>query len=150
MSEHLTRELEVGFEKVDLEHRVLMRQVDEALAAIQGGDREAVHAAVMKLGDYLVWHFSSEEKLMEETVYPERARHKAAHDLFMQDFLQLSEAEKAGEDLANLSESLGQRVPEWIKFHIQVNDAPLGRYLAARERKPESARPSAKDKPYPS
>ncbi|BDG10856.1 bacteriohemerythrin [Anaeromyxobacter paludicola] len=150
MSESFTKDLEVGFEKVDVEHRALMRQVAAAVEAIGSGDREAVHAAVVKLGDYLVWHFSSEERVMEETLYPERARHKAAHDLFMQDFLQVSEAEKAGEDLAVLAESIGQRIPEWIKFHIQVNDAPLGRYLAARDRKPEAARPSGKDKPYPS
>lgn len=150
MSDHFTKELEVGFEKVDLEHRALLQALGEAVEALRGGRREEVHEAMAKLGDYLVWHFSSEEKVMEETVYPERARHKAAHDLFMQDFLQLCEAEKAGDDLESFAEALGQRIPEWIKFHIQVNDAPLGRYLAARERKPEASRPSAKDKPYPS
>ncbi len=150
MSEEFTKKLEVGFDKLDAEHRALMHQVAASVDALRSGNRAATHLALVKLGDYLVWHFSSEEKVMEETVYPERARHKAAHDLFMQDFMQLCQAEKAGEDLAHLSEALGHRIPEWIKFHVQVNDAPLGRYLAARERKPEASRPSAKDKPYPS
>jgi hypothetical protein len=29
------------------------------------------------------------------------------------------------------------RVPEWIKFHIQVNDLPLGRFLASRRFRPD-------------
>jgi hypothetical protein len=50
----------------------------------------------------------------------------------MQDFVQLvGELRSAGLSVP-VVEWMTLRVPEWLKFHIQVNDRPLGRYLAAR------------------
>jgi hemerythrin len=69
---------------------------------------------------------------MSDASYPDRRKHKAAHDLFMQDFAQLS-AELAAFGLtAPVQNWIETRVPEWIRFHVQVNDVPLGRFLAAR------------------
>ena len=66
---------------------------------------------------------------MEEALYPERNRHKSAHDLFMQDFHQLIGDVEANRLSTANAEWVGARVVEWLKFHIQVNDVPLGRYL---------------------
>ena len=74
---------------------------------------------------------------MAESQYPERGRHKSAHDLFMNDFAQLMrDLEAMGLSLP-VVESITTRVPEWLKFHIQVNDVPLGHFLAARRLKHE-------------
>ena len=101
-----------------------------------------MRAAVAALGDVLVTHFSSEEGFMAETLYPDRARHKAAHDLFLQDYAQLGKELEAG--LSDLAVHwLTVRVPEWVKFHIGVNDAPLGQFLVSRHYRPEQPRSSA-------
>ena len=102
-------------------------------------DVDLLDAAVAELGDYLMAHFAAEESFMEQASYPERARHKAAHDIFMQDFTQLVR-ELA---MAGLSPLVRQwivaRVPEWIRFHIHANDIQLGRFLASRKFRPDGA-----------
>ena len=137
MSPRLPAELSVGFEEIDGQHRQLLRHIEETTAAVDGDDRASVKAALSALGDYLVAHFAAEESFMSQAGYPERARHKTAHDIFMQDFMQLTqELETAG-----LSPLVRQwivaRVPEWIRFHIHANDIPLGQYLAARKFRPD-------------
>lgn len=148
MSARLPPELTVGFEEIDRQHRRLLDLMDAATAAARTGDLAAARGAVGALGDELVTHFSSEEGFMAETLYPDRARHKAAHDLFLQDFAQLGKELEAG--LSDLAVHwLTIRVPEWVKFHIGVNDVPLGQYLIARHFRPEQAR-SQVAKPRPS
>ncbi len=147
MSARLPPELTVGFEELDRQHRRMIDLMNAATAAARTGDLAAVRAAVASLGDELVTHFSSEEGFMAEALYPDRARHKAAHDLFLQDFAQLGKELEAG--LSDLAVHwLTIRVPEWVKFHIGVNDVPLGQYLTARHFRPEQPRSTdAKSRP---
>jgi hemerythrin len=135
----LPPELSVGFEEIDGQHRQLLRYIEDAVAAVESDECARVKTAVSELGDYLMAHFAAEESFMEQASYPERARHKAAHDIFMQDFTQL------GRELAmaGLSPLVRQwivaRVPEWIRFHIHANDIQLGRFLASRKFRPDGA-----------
>ncbi len=130
-SGRLPAELSVGFEEIDGQHRLLLRDLEEARVALERGS-DAFRRALSALGDAYVSHFASEEALMAESGYPDRAKHKGAHDLFMQDFAQLGrELETLG--VTPLVEHwVTKRLAEWTRFHIQVNDAPLGRYLATR------------------
>ena len=142
MSYRLPPELVVGFEEIDLQHRTLFERLDAVLAAAKADDTKATRETLAKLSDYLMAHFGAEESFMTATHYPERGRHKSAHDLFMQDFAQnLAELRTSGLSLPVI-QWLTARVPEWVKFHIQVNDVPLGRYLASKRfrAQPEAAR----------
>jgi hemerythrin len=140
---HLPAELLVGFEEMDRQHRGIFDALEQARRASLSRDLPSLRAAVAALGDLLVAHFAAEEAFMAESLYPDRARHKAAHDLFMQDFAQLGhELEARG--LGDLASSwVNTRLPEWVKFHIRVNDEPLGRFLAARRFRPRSASAAA-------
>ncbi|HET9596330.1 MAG TPA: hemerythrin family protein [Anaeromyxobacteraceae bacterium] len=132
MTMRLTPELTCGFEEIDGQHRTLLQRVDAAVQAAKSDDLPATRSALSALGDYLASHFTAEESLMSANTYPERSRHKSAHDLFMQDFAQLQrEVESTGLALPNVL-WISTRMPEWVKFHIQVNDIPLGRYLAVQ------------------
>jgi hemerythrin len=145
MSPRLPPELSVGFEEIDGQHRHLMQCIEAATAAVETDDRASVRDALTELGDYLVAHFAAEESFMAQAAYPDRSRHKAAHDIFMQDFMQLAQEL----DTSGLSPLVRQwivaRVPEWIRFHIHANDIPLGHFLAARKFRPAAATgPAAK------
>ena len=48
------------------------------------------------------------------------------------DFLQLRETFRDEGVTPGVSEWVRTRVPEWLRFHISVNDHPLGVYLARR------------------
>jgi hemerythrin len=149
MAPRLAPELASGFEEIDGQHRELLRRVDLAIAAAQSDDGAATRDALRELGDYLMAHFAAEEAFMEDAGYPERGRHKSAHDLFMQDFHQLvAELAMAGPSVPTV-QWITVRVPEWIKFHVQVNDLPLGQFLTAKHYRP-AAQTGRPDKRSPS
>ncbi len=143
MSARLPVEYAVGFEEMDQQHRAILGALGQAAQAAAARDLPAARQVLAGLGDALVAHFAAEEAFMAESRYPDRARHKAAHDLFMQDFAQL------GRELSQtgLSDAVVQwittRVPEWVKFHIRVNDEPLARYLTSKRFRPRPAGASA-------
>jgi hemerythrin-like metal-binding protein len=142
MGARLPPELTLGFAEFDQQHRGLLEAVEAARAAALSGDASAARAAVASLGDALVAHFATEEGFMQESLYPDRARHKAAHDIFMQDFAQLGREMEGGVG-DQVAQWIGTRVAEWVKFHIRVNDAPLAEYLSSRRFRPRAGAPRA-------
>jgi hemerythrin-like metal-binding protein len=126
------RELLVGHELMDAEHRAIVRWVAEVRDRVDAGDVAGTAAALAGLWDATVGHFASEEAIMEEFAYPERRAHAGAHQLFLGDLKELiSELAERGlaEDVAAWAKA---RVPEWMTFHIETNDAPLARFVQRR------------------
>jgi hemerythrin len=144
MSPRIAAEMSVGFEEIDGQHGDLLQRIEACAESVDAG-LEPLRAALDALGDTLVSHFAAEESFMAAAGYPERGKHKAAHDLFMQDFAQLSRELQVFGLTPLVRHWIVTRVPEWTRFHIQVNDVPLGRYLAARRFRP-GAKP-VQDKP---
>jgi hemerythrin len=124
-------ELKLGHELLDGQHAEIFEQLDAVSAAL-GGPRPQLETAFAALADALVTHLASEERIMDEVNYPERVRHKSAHELFIADFLQLRETFRDEGVTPGVCEWVRTRVPEWLRFHISVNDFPLGVYLARR------------------
>jgi hemerythrin len=125
-------EVIVGHDVMDAQHQAISRHVTDVRRAVGACDRDATRRALSALWDETVGHFATEEALMEESAYPERNAHRTAHLLFLEDLKALvRELDQHG-----LTEDVGswalQRVPEWITFHIETNDAPLARFLARR------------------
>jgi hemerythrin len=82
---------------------------------------------------------------MNETLYPERVRHRSAHELFVADFEQARAELRANGATPQVANALRRRVPEWLRFHIRVNDAPFGEWLARRRPLASQARPRRSD-----
>lgn len=142
-------ELLVSYDAIDQQHASLLATLEAAARAARAGDLARVRAQADALADALMAHFAAEEAFMGESLYPERSRHKVAHDLFMQDFAEFGR-ELAGSGLGDLAVRwITTRIPEWFRFHIAVNDAPLGRYLAARGFRPRPAPGQRDHKPRP-
>jgi hemerythrin-like metal-binding protein len=129
--EERSQELLLNHELLDGQHAEIFRLVD-ALALALEGPRGGIEPAAAALADALVTHLATEERLMDDTLYPERARHRSAHELFMADFLQLREMLRDEGPTDAAREWITRRIPEWLRFHISVNDFPLGVYLGRR------------------
>ena len=125
-------ELTLNNELLDGQHVDLFRKLEAAAAALDG-PREALTDAVDAFADALVSHLAVEEQLMDETLYPERVRHKSAHELFVADFEKVRAELRTSGATPAVAEGLRRRVPEWLRFHTRVNDAPFGAYLARRK-----------------
>ncbi len=131
----LTPDLILKHELLDQQHAEQFRCL-QALADSLDGPRDAVEAAVATFADALVTHLAAEERLMDESLYPERTRHKSAHELFMADFLQMRQTLREEGPSEAVRDWITRRIPEWLRFHISVNDYPLGVYLARRQSRP--------------
>lgn len=133
-------ELTLNDELLDTQHVDLFRRLTDASAALDG-PRASLDAAVATFADALIAHLAAEERLMDDTLYPERIRHRSAHELFVADLGQMrAELEKKGPTPA-VAEWIRTRLPEWLRFHIKVNDVPFGAFLARRrQQNPGDAR----------
>ncbi len=143
--EEWTPELTLNHDLLDREHVELFRRLAKAGAAIEDAPDD-VEAAVAALAEVLVEHLADEEQLMDDSLYPERVRHKSAHELFVADFerMRVELREKGPTDA--VADALLRRIPEWLRFHIRVNDAPFGAYLARRRQaQPGDVRVRRKD-----
>ena len=142
MSGEWSPELTLNNELLDEQHVDLFRRLSAAADALDG-PRAALDASVSAFADSLVSHLAVEERLMDESLYPERVRHKSAHELFIADFEKLRAELRASGPTPAVIDGLQRRVPEWLRFHTRVNDAPFGAYLARRKQQigPSAARP---------
>lgn len=126
-----TPDLILNHEALDDQHAEVFRRLQEVERRLDGSAAD-LEEAVVALADALVTHLAAEERIMDDALYPERARHKSAHELFMADFGQFREELRAEGPSPVVKEWVRRRMPEWLRFHITVNDLPLGMYLSRR------------------
>jgi hemerythrin len=146
MASEWTADLKLNHEMLDTQHSDIFRCLAN-LADALAGPRDAMEKALAELSDSLVTHLAAEEQLMGEVLYPERARHKSAHELFMADFLQMRETLREEGLTPQVDDWVRRRLPEWLRFHISVNDFPLGVYLARRRGPPSAGAHAARSGP---
>ncbi|MGI6776634.1 MAG: bacteriohemerythrin [Acetivibrionales bacterium] len=120
----------IGIEEIDKQHKALFDAINRLLnACSQGRGKEEVGSVIKFLGDYVVTHFSSEEKLQQEYNYPDFAAHKGMHDKFIEDFTQLKEQIETEGVNARSVILVNRTVVDWLTRHIKNVDKKLGEFL---------------------
>jgi len=125
-----SEDFEIGFERVDEQHRRMFELVRNLVkACTEGYDKQVLSKTLDFLLDYTIKHFKNEEDVMRLYAYPEYEQHKKMHD----DFTDVIN-EKAREYIENgssedLSNSLNKIVVRWLVTHIQGEDRKIGDYL---------------------
>jgi hemerythrin-like metal-binding protein len=94
--------------------------------------------------DYVGYHFSTEEKLMERVSYPDAAYHKKQHAEFVKEVLSKVEDFNAGRTITPLAFVYFLR--DWVLHHIAVCDKKVGEYLMELSKSGELARITVKVK----
>jgi hemerythrin len=129
------RNLETGDPEIDGQHRELFERLDKLLAASrEQRSREEVGQMLTFLGDYVVQHFASEERLMEEAAYPALAAHRAEHQRFVHEFAQIYSEYKLEGPSPLFSIRLGNRVTAWLREHIYRTDRSLVEWMRGPRR----------------
>lgn len=115
---------ETGDPEVDGQHQTLFRMLNEVHDAILRNEtRDVISKTLAGLARYTAEHFSSEERLMRDSNYPNLAEHVKMHQMLVEKVASLTADYKSGRLV--LAASLLQFLSDWLRNHIQAEDARM-------------------------
>lgn len=122
--------LAIGVDEIDSHHKELLKRFNELLAACESGKaREELAGLLAFLDEYVVKHFSTEEKLQRKYGYPNHEKHRDEHEYFIR---QLNAIKKEisidGLELHHVMET-NNMLLKWLVNHISKSDRALGAFL---------------------
>jgi len=128
-----TEDLATGSGEIDRQHKELFSRINALFEACrQGKGKAEVNEVVQFLDDYVVRHFSEEEKYMQKYDYPRYAAHKAQHLEFVENFSELrKQIEREGPGV-HLVVKTNHMIVQWLVNHISKVDRALGTFLKTR------------------
>jgi hemerythrin len=120
----------IGIPLIDEQHKKLIDMTNTLYTGCLAGDEtakayflKAIHGAV----DYVRFHFSTEEKLLERINYPGIAAHKKEHENFVKEILQQVQAFQAGKKF--VPNIFVRYLRDWVLTHIAVSDKLYAAHL---------------------
>ncbi len=121
--------LDVGVTDFNKQHQRLVALINELHAAmLEGKGSQAIGHVLREMGDYTVYHFQAEERLMAAKNYPGLAPHRAEHEAFVAKVKDLTERFERG-TLALSVETLNF-LKDWLVHHIQGTDKQYREFFA--------------------
>ena len=125
----------VNIPLVDSQHMELVNLTNKLYrSAMKGRDqsKETFMGVLRGAVDYVGYHFSTEEKIMERVGYPGFSAHKKEHTDFVREVLKSVNEFSQG----NLFNPLPfiKYLKDWVLTHIAVSDAAMGNYLVNLKR----------------
>lgn len=123
-----SNELSVGVKAIDDQHKELIRIANGLInAAHKGSGKRVVTNVIRRLREYTVFHFNSEEKLMEEARFPKRGDHIAEHARLKHDVKLFQR--KLYEQKHVKPEVILEFLKTWLLKHILSTDRELARHI---------------------
>lgn len=122
----------VGLPEIDGHHRHLFDLLNKAYSACMLNKQHDVFCGIVtELAEYVNYHFTAEERLMEECSYPALSAHREEHAIYtdkMSELLQMisSEIREFTIELVELTQFL----MDWLSHHILEVDMEYSRFLA--------------------
>jgi hemerythrin-like metal-binding protein len=122
-----------GVAEIDQQHRILVDTLIEARTKLTDDASKPLFEQITRdLLAYAIYHFNTEEQLMQRHGYaaaaPEQAaEHLAAHRHFSERVVELRAAARLGE--AGSKGALLSFLEDWLVDHIMTVDKQLGQFL---------------------
>ncbi|MEN3185247.1 MAG: bacteriohemerythrin [Atribacterota bacterium] len=120
----------IGVSEIDRQHRELFQTMNRLLnACSQGSGKDVLPEVFDFLGRYVVEHFATEERYMEQYDYPALPMHRKIHQDFVKTFLGFREKAEAEGPGLGLVVQVNQVLVDWLKNHILNVDQEMGKFL---------------------
>ena len=127
----------IGIAEIDKQHQELLDRMDLLRDYMRRGQsRDAIRDTLKFLETYVVEHFATEVKYMNQYSDPDILRHKAEHETFLRDFTAFKEKftslQAQGEITTFLGVDIVRKLNDWFSNHIATVDKKMGEFLAER------------------
>jgi hemerythrin len=124
----------VGDERIDAQHRHLFHLANSVFD-LEGSAADTAHLQplVVKVYEYMKYHFEDEEELMKSVGFSELESHQALHQKLIQG---MNSVMKSSKNMGELLCRLGEIMRTWTLTHIVVNDAQVAEYLKHADQRP--------------
>jgi len=124
-----SKELEVGVDTIDAQHRQLFAAINSLLPGEEAASPEEIPEVLAFLEDYVISHFGMEEVYMRRLTYPGYPFHKNEHVQFINGFYDLRDEFDTDGGSPEVADKLGRFLGDWLVNHIGKVDKALGRFL---------------------
>lgn len=125
--------LATGVTMIDEQHKELIERINRLLAACTAGKgKEEIGKTVEFLGEYVTFHFGTEEEYMNKHNYPDYRSHKAQHEKFVKDFAVLKSELEARGPAVDIIARTNSLLVDWLIGHIRGTDKATGAFLKTR------------------
>ena len=114
---------------IDEQHKELINLTNRLFEACLQGDQtaQAFMDTVRGVADYINYHFSAEEKMLEKIKYPELAEHKKQHAILARQVLENIRLFEEGRKF--IPNSFVRAMKDWILTHIAMIDKRYADYI---------------------
>ncbi|THB62773.1 MAG: hemerythrin [Desulfovibrio sp.] len=131
---HWDSSLNLGIKEIDDQHKELIRIINLLLESVEKGKaEEAVTKTLMRLREYTVYHFSSEEEFLETICYPDRNNHSQRHQQLKQRVKDFQYSRFYKEDITVLE--IKEFLSDWLLTHILEWDMNIAKFVREQEGK---------------
>jgi hemerythrin len=120
----------VNVTEIDEQHKKLISLINEMYDAMHAGRGDDILGAVIaEFVDYTVYHFKTEELLLQQYDYPKYGEHKEMHDILSKKARDLQETFDGGNKPTAIDVML--LLTNWLNAHILVEDKKCEPYLSS-------------------
>jgi hemerythrin len=120
----------VGIPLIDEQHKELIRLTNELYQGCLTGDdaaRDFFFSAVRGAMNYVKYHFSAEEKILENVKYPKLAEHRKQHEDFVLKMVEDVKSFQGGKKF--VPNNFVRFLRDWILSHIAIADTEYAKYI---------------------
>ena len=120
---------ETHLAEVDQQHQKLVDMVNQLSEVSDQASRGEIDALLTNLADYTVYHFSSEERIMEQAGVDSRHAdaHRETHRRFVQQVVDWMEMRRNDQDVP--LRQLLYALSNWLVYHILGDDQSMARQV---------------------
>lgn len=124
--------LSVGIKEIDDQHKTLIGYIHQlkSLSYNQDEGIKTLQDILAGLFNYTVYHFFTEEKIMEDIEYPLYPKHKTEHIEFTNrviDYIDVFSNSKV-----DIKDEVCDFLIKWLQSHIKNTDKTLGKFLISK------------------
>ena len=126
-------DLATGIVWVDNQHKQLISRIINFIKAMQEQKASGeITSTLTFMGEYIEYHFQTEEKYMVENSYPGYEEHRDQHEILTNNVLVLKNAQSRYGISEKLEELVKEQLVNWYLDHIENWDKDFARFLKSK------------------